>query len=95
MAGTRQSAKAPGHNVSFAALCQHLDEVGLRADLGGIAMDHHATLFQVLTGSRLKQVVEARAACCKHLRAKGMSYPAIAGFLNLDQSSARTACLKP
>jgi hypothetical protein len=75
----------------FARLCRHLDAVGLRAPLGDISMDHHATLFQVLTGVRLKHVSEARRACCVYLRAQSLSYPAIAQFMNMDHSSVMYA----
>jgi len=72
-------------------LIKGLEERGWREVAANIALDHHATLFEVLTGNRLSHVVAARDAFIAHLREKNLTWNAIGALLDMDHTSCITA----
>jgi len=75
----------------FNVLAKGLEERGWLAIAANIAMDHHATLCEVLTGVKLTHVVAARDQLIATIRAQGLSWPAIGALLDMNHTSCLSA----
>lgn len=83
----------PREVVPFYVLSKALEERGLLKLCASIAVDHHATAFEVLTGIRLTHVVRARDCFAWTLLQppQNLRYVAIAELLNMNHTSVISA----
>lgn len=62
-------------------------ERGLGDMIDAVALDHHCTVKDILSGNRSMHIVRARRALTGKLRELGMSYPMIGLLLNQDHTT--------
>ena len=72
-------------------LVKGLEDRNWRQLAADIAVDHHATLFEVLTGQKMPHVVDARDQIIATIRTQGLSWPAIGALLDMNHTSCLSA----
>jgi chromosomal replication initiation ATPase DnaA len=80
--------------MSGLSLEQRLAQRGLLGAVEKLARKHHVTMGEVLGRQRFRHIVAARHAAWRELRAKGLSYPAIAWLWGVDHTTVLAACTK-
>jgi chromosomal replication initiation ATPase DnaA len=64
-----------------------LAKIGVLEALERICREHNVLLSAVLSPNKSKRIVQARAACCVHLRSLEMSYPEVGKVMLRDHSA--------
>lgn len=80
--------------MSGLSLEQRLAQRGLLGAVEKVARKHHVTMGELLGRRRLAHIVAARHAAWWEMRAKGLSYPAIAWLFGVNHTTVISACGK-